>query len=170
MALFWIAGVYFMTLLAAVKWMSNGSQQAPLHSKWGNYFLSFSLFSFCERIKPPPRPLKAASLPDGPSVVFICSSTSLWFSSFRILFMPDWAPALLKKTMKGSCKVLWKEIFYLDDVLCLLYHSLSAHSSRTEEWEETDKLTPVHRFCFPRLMTASVCCVEPPCAKCETDK
>ena len=78
--------VYFMALFTSVKWTSNSSQQTPLQSvlekkpTFFSFFLSiffFFFFFFCQNLSP--RALEAALLPHGPPVMFICSSTSLWF-------------------------------------------------------------------------------------------
>lgn len=150
--------VYFMTLFTSVKWTSNSSQQPPLQSVWEKPFsLSFSLSLFFFAWIYPPRALEAALLPHGPPVMFICSSTSLWFlwSLFLLRICLCLAGPRTFKMMKGGeRKMSGKAIFYpLWCVYGYCSHSLSAHSSRTEKSEEnlnkSDKLAWLLFVCPP---------------------
>lgn len=106
-----IVDVYFMMLLSSVKWTSNGSQQAPLHSVWENPFLSLSLFFFIFLINPPghSKPLCF------PMVCLVClSAAAHLFGFYSLCFSSGFCLCLTGlstfKMMKGSCKGFGKEI------------------------------------------------------------
>lgn len=90
-----------------------------------NLFLFLSLFFFCCFFAwiYPPRALEAALLPHGPPVMFICSSTSLWFlwSLFLLRICLCLAGPRTFKMMKGgSAKCPGRRSFIRYDVFMVI--------------------------------------------------
>ena len=94
----------------------NKRHFSPYWKKKQPFSLSFShffFFFFCQNLSP--RALEAALLPHGPPVMFICSSTSLWFlwSLFLLRICLCLAGPRTFKMMKGGGrKMSGKAIFY----------------------------------------------------------